>query len=147
MISAALTILRTEDERLELSKFYTLYSKRLYAIAYSKLHNRLDAEDAVQETFARIAKNPEKFFSLEDNKRLAYRLKLVYRPLLGGLIGVAFGITAAKVTTIFTEWPTIITVSSLVISFFVCAVTGIFFGWYPAKKAANLDPIVALRYE
>lgn len=72
MISAALTILRTEDERLELSKFYTLYSKRLYAIAYSKLHNRLDAEDAVQETFARIAKNPEKFFSLEDNKRLAY---------------------------------------------------------------------------
>ncbi|MBP5582872.1 MAG: ABC transporter permease [Bacteroidales bacterium] len=78
---------------------------------------------------------------------LQFLTEAIFISVTGGLIGVAFGITAAKVTTIFTEWPTIITVSSLVISFFVCAVTGIFFGWYPAKKAANLDPIVALRYE
>ncbi|MBQ1697913.1 MAG: hypothetical protein II075_08515 [Bacteroidales bacterium] len=45
------------------------------------------------------------------------------------------------------SWPFIISFSSVVISFIVCAATGIFFGWYPAKKAANLDPITALRYE
>ncbi len=78
---------------------------------------------------------------------LQFLTEAIFISVTGGLIGVAFGITAAKFTTIFTQWPTIITVSSLVISFFVCAVTGIFFGWYPAKKAANLDPIVALRYE
>ncbi len=72
MISAALAVLQTEGEQIELSRFYSLYSKRLYAIAYSKLHNKQDAEDAVQELFLRIANKPEKFFSLEDNKRVAY---------------------------------------------------------------------------
>jgi len=44
-------------------------------------------------------------------------------------------------------WPTSVSVSSIILSFVVCTVTGIFFGWYPAKKAANLNPIDALRYE
>ena len=78
---------------------------------------------------------------------LQFLTEAIFISVTGGIIGVIFGITAAKVTTIFTQWPTIITGSSLLISFLVCAVTGIFFGWYPAKKAANLDPIVALRYE
>lgn len=78
---------------------------------------------------------------------LQFLTEAIFISVTGGLIGVVFGITAAKITTMFTEWPTIITGSSLLISFLVCAITGIFFGWYPAKKAANLDPIVALRYE
>lgn len=78
---------------------------------------------------------------------LQFLTEAIFISVTGGLIGVFFGIAAAKITTIFTQWPTIITGSSLLISFLVCAITGIFFGWYPAKKAANLDPIVALRYE
>lgn len=72
MISVALAVLKTEGEQIELSNFYSLYSKRLYAIAYSKLHDRQDAEDAVQELFLRLADKPEKFFLLVDNKRVAY---------------------------------------------------------------------------
>ncbi len=78
---------------------------------------------------------------------LQFLTEAIFISVTGGLIGVVVGIAAAKITTLFTQWPTIITGSSLLISFFVCAITGIFFGWYPAKKAANLDPIVALRYE
>lgn len=78
---------------------------------------------------------------------LQFLTEAIFISVTGGIIGVFVGIAAAKIITFFTQWPTIITGSSLLISFFVCAITGIFFGWYPAKKAANLDPIVALRYE
>lgn len=65
----------------------------------------------------------------------------------GGVIGAALGIGTSKMITLLFQWPTIITSSSIIISFLVCAVTGVFFGWYPARKAASLDPIQALRYE
>ena len=45
------------------------------------------------------------------------------------------------------NWPVVIELYSVVLSFAVCTITGIFFGWYPAKKASNLDPIEAIRYE
>jgi len=67
--------------------------------------------------------------------------------ITGGLIGVALGITASKLITIILRWPTLISESSVVLSFVVCAITGIFFGYYPAQKASRLDPIDALRYE
>ncbi len=67
--------------------------------------------------------------------------------LVGGAIGIIFGLLLSYVISMALNWPFIISVSSVVISFVVCAATGIFFGWYPAKKAANLDPITALRYE
>ena len=69
MISAALAILETDEQRNKLIDFYSKSHSRLYAIAYSKLHNKQSAEDAVQETFLRIVAHPEKFFSLEDNKK------------------------------------------------------------------------------
>ena len=67
--------------------------------------------------------------------------------VLGGLIGVALGIATSFIIRDFLYWPTIITSYSIILSFAVCTITGVFFGWYPAKKAANLDPIDAIRYE
>ena len=65
----------------------------------------------------------------------------------GGLIGVVFGVGAALVVNGVAHFPIFIQPWSVVLSFAVCTVTGVFFGWYPAKKAAQLDPIEAIRYE
>ena len=65
----------------------------------------------------------------------------------GGLIGVVLGLGSALVVNIVAHFPIYIQPWSVLLSFFVCTVTGIFFGWYPAKKAAQLDPIEAIRYE
>ena len=65
----------------------------------------------------------------------------------GGLIGVVFGVGAALVVNGVAHFPVYIQPWSVVLSFAVCTVTGVFFGWYPAKKAAQLDPIEAIRYE
>ena len=65
----------------------------------------------------------------------------------GGLIGIVIGILASMLINIIAHWPVYIQPWSVLLSFAVCTVTGIFFGWYPAKKAASLDPIEALRYE
>jgi len=66
---------------------------------------------------------------------------------VGGLIGIAFGVGASKVLSMYQNWPTLISVTSIVLSFLFSAAVGIFFGFYPARKAAALDPIEALRYE
>ena len=65
----------------------------------------------------------------------------------GGLIGVVLGVGAALVVNAVAHFPIYIQPWSVVLSFAVCTVTGVFFGWYPAKKAAQLDPIEAIRYE
>ena len=65
----------------------------------------------------------------------------------GGLIGVVFGVGAALVVNGVAHFPIYIQPWSVVLSFAVCTVTCVFFGWYPAKKAAQLDPIEAIRYE
>ena len=65
----------------------------------------------------------------------------------GGLIGVLVGVGAAVVVNVVAHFPIYIQPWSVLLSFLVCTVTGIFFGWYPAKKAAQLDPIEAIRYE
>lgn len=65
----------------------------------------------------------------------------------GGLIGVVFGVGAALVVNGVAHFPIYIQPWSVVLSFAVCTVTGVFFGWYPAKKTAQLDPIEAIRYE
>lgn len=65
----------------------------------------------------------------------------------GGLIGVLFGVGAALIVNVVAHFPIYIQPWSVLLSFVVCTVTGVFFGWYPAKKAVQLDPIEAIRYE
>ena len=72
MISSALAILETEEQRNELSKIYEHNIKTFYSIAFSKLHNRPDTEDAVQEAFLAVAKKPDVFFGIPDDKKVAY---------------------------------------------------------------------------
>ncbi|MDR1678680.1 MAG: ABC transporter permease [Prevotellaceae bacterium] len=67
--------------------------------------------------------------------------------LIGGIIGILFGLLLSYIASHFLNWPFMVSTTAVGISFLVCAATGIFFGWYPAKKAASLDPINALRYE
>ncbi len=66
---------------------------------------------------------------------------------LGGLIGIALGAGAAGTLTALAEWPTLISPDVVLIAFLFSAMVGIFFGFYPARKASRLDPIEALRYE
>jgi putative ABC transport system permease protein len=67
--------------------------------------------------------------------------------LTGGVIGIIAGIAASKIIGSAMSWPVIVLPGSEVLSFVVCTAIGVFFGWYPAKKASGLDPIDALRYE
>ncbi|MBC8005417.1 MAG: FtsX-like permease family protein, partial [Verrucomicrobia bacterium] len=65
----------------------------------------------------------------------------------GGVIGILFGYLISSVVGSLMGWPVVIMTQSVVVSFLVCSAIGIFFGWYPARKAASLNPIDALRYE
>lgn len=76
-----------------------------------------------------------------------FLIESVLLSVTGGLIGVIVGVGAAVGINVFAHWPIQIQPWSVLLSFAVCSVTGIFFGWYPAKKAASLDPIEAIRYE
>jgi putative ABC transport system permease protein len=67
--------------------------------------------------------------------------------LVAGVIGIVVGLLICQGITSFAGWRTVISVNSILISFGVCTFIGIFFGWYPARKAANLNPIEALRFE
>ncbi|WPV64392.1 ABC transporter permease [Chitinophaga sp. LS1] len=78
---------------------------------------------------------------------MQFLIEAIMISITGGIIGVVLGITSAKLITIFLSWPTLVSESSIVLSFLVCAATGVFFGYYPAQKASRLDPIEALRYE
>lgn len=75
-----------------------------------------------------------------------FLIESVLLSVTGGLIGVIVGIGAAVGINVFAHWPIQIQPWSVLLSFAVCSATGIFFGWYPAKKAASLDPIEAIRY-
>jgi putative ABC transport system permease protein len=76
-----------------------------------------------------------------------FLIEAILISITGGIIGVVLGITASRLVTLFLSWPTLVSQSSIMLSFMVCAITGVFFGYYPAQKASRLDPIEALRYE
>jgi len=78
---------------------------------------------------------------------LQFLIEAVLISITGGIIGVVLGIATTKLVTAFIHWPTLVTQFSVVISFLVCFITGVFFGYYPALKASKLDPIEALHYE
>ena len=67
--------------------------------------------------------------------------------ITGGLLGVILGIGASYIVKVVLSYPIVIQAWTIILSFLVCTVIGIFFGWYPARKASNLDPIEAIRYE
>lgn len=78
---------------------------------------------------------------------LQFLIESILLSVLGGIVGVLFGVITSKFIEHFAGWPVVITLDSILLSFLFCAFIGIFFGWYPAKKAAKLNPIDALRYE
>lgn len=78
---------------------------------------------------------------------MQFLIEAVIISITGGLIGVGLGLLASFLVSSFAHWPILISETSIVISFLVCGITGIFFGYYPAQKASRLDPIEALRYE
>lgn len=67
--------------------------------------------------------------------------------ITGGLLGVILGVAASYIVKAVLSYPILIQPWNIVVSFLVCTIIGIFFGWYPARKASNLDPIEAIRYE
>jgi putative ABC transport system permease protein len=77
---------------------------------------------------------------------LQFLIESIIISVAGGVIGVLLGIVASKIISLF-GMATAVSTFSIVLSFLVCVFTGIFFGWYPARKASNLNPIDALRYE
>lgn len=76
-----------------------------------------------------------------------FLIEAILLSVTGGVIGVLLGIGASYAVKMFAHWPIYIELWSIIMSFAVCTFTGVFFGWYPAKKAARLDPIEAIRYE
>ena len=78
---------------------------------------------------------------------IQFLIEAILISITGGIIGIILGGTICSAVNYMANWPVSIQSWSVVLSFVVCTVTGVFFGWYPAKKAAALDPIDALRYE
>jgi len=78
---------------------------------------------------------------------MQFLFEAVLISLTGGFMGILMGSLVSYAVKFFADWPVSVTISSIIISFSVCFATGVFFGWYPARKAARLDPIEALRYE
>ena len=76
-----------------------------------------------------------------------FLIEAIMLSVTGGIIGVLIGVGASYAVNTFAHWPIFIQPWSIIMSFAVCTFTGVFFGWYPAKKAAQLDPIEAIRYE
>ncbi|MDY6373638.1 MAG: ABC transporter permease [Bacteroidales bacterium] len=83
----------------------------------------------------------------ERHIMLQFLIEAIMISITGGVIGVILGLVASWIVGAVVGWPVYVQLWSVVLAFAVCTVAGIFFGWYPAQKAARLDPIEAIRYE
>jgi putative ABC transport system permease protein len=83
----------------------------------------------------------------EHDVQAQFLSEAVVLSMFGGALGVAFGFVASSIVSSALGWPTNIPVSAIGIAVIFSAAVGVFFGYYPAKKAASLDPIEALRFE
>ena len=78
---------------------------------------------------------------------MQFLIEAMLLSVIGGIIGILFGLAASSIVASAMSWPVVVMANSVILSFVVCTAIGIFFGWYPARKASELDPIEALRYE
>jgi putative ABC transport system permease protein len=78
---------------------------------------------------------------------LQFLIEAITLSVIGGILGIASGFAVSLLIAAQTSWPTLVPSEWVICAFFVSAAVGIFFGFYPARKASQLDPIDALRYE
>jgi putative ABC transport system permease protein len=78
---------------------------------------------------------------------MQFLIEAVTLSFAGGIIGIICGIGASQILSSYAQWPTMISIGSIILAFTLSTAVGVFFGFYPARKAAALDPIEALRYE
>jgi putative ABC transport system permease protein len=78
---------------------------------------------------------------------LQFLIESLVLSLMGGIIGIGTGVSGTLILASFTKWPTLFSVEAILLAFIFSAAVGVFFGFYPARKASLLNPIEALRYE
>ena len=78
---------------------------------------------------------------------LQFLAEAVFLSVTGGAIGIALGVAASRIISMVAGWPTLLSMTAVAGGFAFAAIVGMFFGFYPARKAARLDPMEALRYE
>jgi len=78
---------------------------------------------------------------------MQFLIEAVLLSILGGIIGIIFGTGLSYLASSLLDMPFVLDTQAIILSFIVCSIIGIFFGWYPAKKASNLNPIDAIRHE